>query len=186
VKKKGVVEAKPLHYGQMQLYMHAAGLTRALYYVVCTDDDREHAERVEYNGADALLLLAKAEQIVSADHRPPRIAEDPTAKGAWICGVCPAKGVCHGADFAPRNCRTCLHAAPKLDGDARWWCERHRRDLSVDDQRAGCANHLYLPDLVPGDQVDVDAEGERVTYQLTRGDLAGRSWTDGVKEPAHA
>ena len=43
---KGVVEAKPQHWAQMQIYMHLTGLTRALDLVVGKDTDDLHVERV--------------------------------------------------------------------------------------------------------------------------------------------
>jgi hypothetical protein len=67
------------------------------------------------------------------------------------------------------NCRTCLHATP-VDGG--WACERYQRSLSEAEQRAGCENHLYLPALVPGEQVD--AGPDWVEYLLP----GGNRWRD--------
>jgi hypothetical protein len=35
--QRGVAEAKPQHWAQMQVYMQLTGLTRALYVAVCKD-----------------------------------------------------------------------------------------------------------------------------------------------------
>lgn len=172
----GVKFAKPQHYAQMQGYMDRMGLKRALYVAVEKDTDNFHVERVEYDAVYAAQLFAKGERIVTAENRPTRLHDNPHSKAAWKCNYCPAFGVCHGGEWARRNCRTCLHATAMLDGDGRWHCARHNRDLSLEDQRSGCGAHLYLPDLVPGKQTDADPDAETVTYVMRD----GSTWTDGA------
>lgn len=174
LKKDGVEKSKPVHFAQMQIYMHGRGLTRALYVSVNKNDDEVWTERVEYDPAFALRLLARAERIIQAETPPARLHEDPTNKMAWLCGFCPARDLCHQGALPRRNCRTCLHATPEFDGDGRWSCARHQMDLSVATQREGCPNHLFLPSLVPGEQFDHDADW--VAYRLPD----GREWRDGV------
>jgi hypothetical protein len=178
----GVQKSKPLHFAQMQLYMHGTGYQRALYIAVNKNDDEIHTERVSYDHGLALQLVTKAERIVTAERPPAKLHEDPNAKMARVCNYCPAKGVCHDGAFARRNCRTCLHATAHLDGDARWSCDRFKRDLTREEQAAGCPRHLFIPDLVPGEQVDADEVAEAVTYRLHTGEL----WTDGTREVAEA
>ena len=43
-----------------------------------------------------------------------------------------------------------------------------------------CPAHLFLPALVPGEQVDADPEAETVTYLLRN----GTTWIDGATEEA--
>lgn len=171
LKRHGVAVAKPEHVAQMQVYMHLKGLTRAFYLAKHKDSDELYAERVHYDAAQANALMAKAQRIRDAEATPARVSDDP---GYFLCKAfgCPSYPICHDADFALRNCRTCLHAQI---GPGGWHCARHERDLTIDDQRAGCPNHLYLPSLVPGDQVDVDEKAETVTYTLRD----GREWVDG-------
>lgn len=171
--RAGVRIAKPMHYAQMQAYMHLTGLTRALYLAVEKDTDTIHGERIEYDAEFSLRLMAKAARIISSDRAPAKLHDDPTSKAAWACAYCPAFAVCHAGEFARTNCRTCLHASPGHAGS--WHCARFGRELSLDDQRAGCPAHLYLPDLVPGEQVDVSPTDETVTYRLRD----GRAWVDG-------
>ena len=169
LKKHGVVVAKPEHVAQMQIYMHLKGLPRAFYLAKNKDNDELYAERVNYDATHAMALLAKAERIRDADQAPARHGDDPD----HYCRLCTSRDVCHGGQFALRNCRTCLHSTPAAGG--KWHCARHDRDLTVEDQRAGCPNHLYLPSLVPGEQIDADEAAETVTYRLPSGAL----WTDG-------
>lgn len=161
---KGVEAAKPVHFAQMQVYMHLKGMTRALYLAVNKNTDELHAERVRYDAAKASALMAKASRIINAARPPGGI------DGSWQCGFCPARNVCQDGLFARRHCRTCLHSSPVPDG---WHCALQDRELTIEDQRSGCPSHRFIPDLVPGEQVDV--VGEAIHY-LLRG---GAVWVDG-------
>jgi hypothetical protein len=176
VKRKGVREGKPAHYAQMQTYMHHQGLSRALYVAVNKNDDDLYIERVEYDATTALNLVAKAERISRAEVAPAKLHEDPEAKAAWQCRFCRHRPVCHDGAFARRTCRSCLHSTAEMDGDGRWSCARHKiESLSHEAQRTGCPNHLYLPSLVPGEQVDADEAAETITYRMAD----GQTWVDG-------
>jgi len=170
--RHGVAVAKPEHVDQMQSYMHLMGLTRAFYLAKCKDDDTLYGERIEYDVTHALCLMTKAERIINAHHAPERISDNPDY---FLCKAfkCPFYGLCHEGGRARHNCRTCLHATPVENGG--WHCARHDRLLSYDHQQHGCPNHLYLPALVNGEQVDVDEENETVTYRMRD----GRTWIDG-------
>lgn len=166
--KSGVAEAKPAHHAQMQAYMHLRGRQRALYVAVNKNDDTIYTERVRYDPAAALSLMARAERLVTSDRRPPCTCPAWKLKAGLGCAA--NEGL-----MAVRTCRSCLHATAHLDGEARWSCARFRRDLDLDEQQAGCAAHLYVPDLVPGEQVDADEAGEWVMYRLNGGEM----WVDG-------
>ncbi|QPC43472.1 oxidoreductase [Kaustia mangrovi] len=172
IKRKGCREAKPLHYVQCQLGMHAFGLTRAGYLVVNKDDDERYFERIAYDAEFCLRVLARAERIIKTDEPPSRVRDKPDAPP---CLWCKHKAVCFENRFPRTTCRSCLHATPEMHGDAEWSCARWSKPLSVDEQRAGCPAHLFLPGMVPGAQVAVDEEAETVSYTL----FDGRSWVDG-------
>lgn len=171
--KDGVEKSKPGHYAQMQLYMHYAHLDRAFYMAVNKNTDELYTERVHYDATTALRLEARAKTIIGAAEPPPRLHDDPTAKMAWVCNYCPAFAQCHGGQFAPRNCRTCLHSSP-VDGG--WHCSLLNSALDENVQRVGCASHLYIPGLVPGEQIDADPDAGTVTYRMPD----GAHFVDGV------
>lgn len=163
---KGVRSSKPQHYAQMQTYMHLCGLDWAMYVAVCKDTDDLHVERVPADPHVAQGLLERAGRVIFADTPAPRISEDPQ----WFqCRLCDYRGLCHGGEPAAVNCRTCLHSTP-MDGG--WRCERHDRPLSQAEQRQGCERHLYLPALVPAEQVD--AGPDWVEYEFP----GGQRWRD--------
>ena len=175
--KVGVLAAKPEHVAQMQVYMHLSGLTRAFYLAKNKDDDTLYSERIDYDAAHAMALMAKAERVRDASEPPARISDDP---GYYLCKSfgCPSYSICHAGGFALRNCRTCLHASPVANGG--WHCARHDRDLTPGEQESGCPQHLYLPGLVPGEQIDANPETETVTYRLRN----GQEWVDGAERSA--
>lgn len=148
--KEGVKKAKPQHYAQMQTYMHLTGLTRALYLATNKDTDEIYAERVYYDKAAAESLMARAERVITATTPPERISTRPDY---FECGWCDAKAVCWGSATSALpihavSCRQCCHATPKMDGRARWACEKHGRSLSEGDQARACDDHLVLPGLI--------------------------------------
>ena len=166
---KGVQEAKPDHWAQMQCYMGWAGLTRALYCAVCKDDDRLHLERIEFDRAAFDQLMAKAERIIRAPSPPDGISDDP----AWFeCKFCPHYALCHGTAAPLPTCRSCTHATPEMEGDGRWTCARHSNKLlSVVEQRSGCQAHRYIPVLLQrfAEPVDASEQDNWVRYSLKDG-----------------
>ena len=57
----------------------------------------------------------------------------------------------------------------------RWVCERHHRALTYRDMQQGCGDHLYIPELVPGEQEDADPASGTVTYRMPD----GSAWVNG-------
>lgn len=170
--KDGVEKAKPLHYGQLQIGMHAFGLQRAGYMVTNKDDDSRYFERVEYDAEYCLRRLAMAERIVHASEPPARISDEPESH---LCLFCRAKDVCHAGAMPRVTCRSCLHSTAEFHGDGAWSCARWSKPLSSKEQKAGCPAHLFIPALIDGEQIDADADAETVTYRLRDGTI----WTDG-------
>ena len=167
---KKVKNSKPLHFAQMQIYMHMMSITRAMYLAVCKENDDVYVERVEVDSVFAEGLLDKAQRIIFASTPPQRISSDPT----WYqCRMCDHAPVCHvkqvNAAAAEINCRTCLHATPVEGG---WHCARHDKALNDAQQRAACTQHLFIPSLVPGQQID--AGEDWVEYEFD----SGNRWRD--------
>lgn len=173
LKKDGVRKSKPLHYGQIQTYMYQRGRDRGIYLAVCKDNDELYAERLELDAEFVMRLLARAQRIIDANEPPARLSEKPDF---YACNWCKHKPVCHENAWPRSNCRTCLYSSPEDGGS--WSCARWCKPLSNEEQAAGCPAHLYLPSLVPGEQVDSDEENETVTYVLRN----GRTWVDGEGE----
>lgn len=169
--KKGVRDAKPMHWVQMQTYMHLTGMDRALYYAVNKNTDALHIERIERDAAEGKRIVARAKRIIEAATPPAKLSEDP----AWFaCKWCRFHGQCHGTQVPEVNCRTCVHATPVTDKPgALWRCER---GLSAIQQSRGAHPcHLYIPPLLSKLGEPVDADDESVTYQAKD----GARWVNG-------
>jgi hypothetical protein len=137
-----------------------------MYIVVCKETDEIHVERVPADPVEGARLLAKAERVIDAQHPPARISEDPEF---WLCRLCEHRAVCRGQAAAERTCRSCLHATPVEGG---WHCGRWSWRPNAVEQRAGCPQHLYIPDLVPGEVAD--AGDDWVAYRMADGSI----WRD--------
>lgn len=163
----GVEKSKPEHYAQTLIYMHKRNRERGLYMAVNKNTDELYGERIEYDFDKAVRLERKAERIVMASQPPTGISDKPEFFG---CKFCDHSDVCHGGAMPERNCRTCAHITP-IDG-GKWVCDFKNEERDREQQESGCGDHLYLPTIVPGDQVDVDVEGGRITYAMPD----GRTW----------
>lgn len=174
---KKVKEAKPLHYGQCQIGMHAFGLSRCLYLAACKNTDTLYSERIEYDAEYCLRQLARVERLVRAAEPPSKISEKPDFFG---CMFCKHKAVCHEMAWPRVTCRSCIHSTPEMGGDCHWSCVRFSKPLAIDEQKAACPAHLYQPALVPGELVRVDEDAEQIVYRLSNNQL----WTDGETKEA--
>lgn len=159
-RRRGVTQAKPMHFAQMQVYMHGLGLTRALYVAHNKNTDEVETERVKYDPLVANALVAKAERIAFTDILPER-------NESFACRWCRHAGVCKEGAWSRINCRTCLHA--ELTREGEWRCSPTGAALDLEAQRRGCPAHLFLPPLVPGEQIDADEDAQTVTYRLADG-----------------
>lgn len=90
--KLKVKEAKPQHWVQMQVYMHAEGVRSSLYYAICKDDDTIYTELVEYDEAAAVKSIERGHRISLADRQPEPM---PGASPSWFeCKYCPHYAHC--------------------------------------------------------------------------------------------
>lgn len=175
--KLKIEEGKPDHYMQCQAYMHATKLTRCLYLAVNKNTDEIYAERVRYDKKTGHNVEVRVQRIVNTYTAPPRLYEDPNSKGAMqVCRWCRALDQCHHAAWARINCRTCI-SAEFLD-DAVVRCKLWDKELDYKAQQEGCSSHLYLPSLVPGEQIDASENERWIKYQLAN----GLYWTDGINK----
>jgi hypothetical protein len=178
VVKDGVRKGYYAHWVQLNTYCHLFGFERGLYICRNKNTGEVYCERIETDHAEAIRLFARAERIIKmGEQPPPKLHENPDAKTAFKCRtMCKHLAICHQKDFSRVSCRTCIHATPEMFGDALWSCARWSKPLSLDEQKAGCPAHLFLPSLVPGEIVEANEAEEWVIYTLHD----GRQWRDGA------
>jgi hypothetical protein len=137
--KKGVQEAKPTHYAQMQISMALGGFTRALYVAVCKDDEQFYVERIREDKETQAKLQQKIIKLTEARLRPAGISDDGSSFG---CKFCSMKAVCVKEVEPLRHCRTCSMCTPGQEG--KWVCELNKHTLTLDEQRKGCEHYEAL------------------------------------------
>jgi hypothetical protein len=137
--KKGVQDAKPTHYSQVQISMALGGFTRALYVAICKDDEQYYVERVKADENEQAKLKQKVIKLVEARLRPAGISDDGSSFG---CKFCSMKAVCTKEAEPLRHCRTCAMCTPGQEG--KWVCELNKHTLTMDEQRKGCEHYEAL------------------------------------------
>ena len=139
---EGVQSAKWEHFVQMQTYMGKLKLPAALYMAVNKNDDDLYAEIVMFDQAVYERYQQRSVIVIDAVEAPKRINQSP---GWFKCKFCDHKAVCHGTALPERNCRTCVHV--KVGDNKTWTCTAHGRDLSEEDQLAGCPTYVMNPEM---------------------------------------
>lgn len=131
--KDGVQKAKPQHYRQMCSYGRAYNFEFGLYCAVNKDDDDLYFEVVKLDFRQADDLFRKADGIVFAKTRPPKIAQ---TEAFYECKTCDFVGLCHRGEAPMKNCRSCEHAVPIEN--AQWFCQVHNGVIPPDFIIQGC------------------------------------------------
>jgi len=165
--KQALKKWNPVYYTQAQCYLAYHNCTRH-YLVVATPGGRDWmGVRTEYDAAHAIQAVAKAKHIIQSSEPLDKISNDPSY---FECRYCSFSPVCHGGDMPDRSCRTCTHSSPVAQG--MWHCQRFGKQLTLDEQIAGCPAHIFLKTLVPGEVIDADESS--ITYKLKSGAI----WKD--------
>jgi hypothetical protein len=144
VEKHGVEKSKPIYWAQVHVGMYLAGLDRCKFFAVNKNTDEIYQERIRLDMAFALQQLSKAQRVIFSDKPPAKLRNDPSF---FLCKFCDYAKVCHYDELPERNCRSCAHSTPEANGT--WSCAFHKKQLSVNDQRAGCDKHVYNPYAMP-------------------------------------
>ncbi|WP_178124491.1 oxidoreductase [Spartinivicinus ruber] len=161
LKKKGVKEAKPQHYTQMQMYMSASKIHNAFYIAVNKDTDELYGEFVEFDQDHADRHIEKAARIICSDKPLDKVSDNPS----WYeCKLCDHQAICHGNKAPAVNCRTCLHVGVETEG--RWECKRYAVTLTEEQQQWGCQSHMYNPYLLVNFAEVLDAGDYWIKYVL--------------------
>lgn len=140
---KGVREAKPEHFIQMQLYMHKMGLAAALYVAVNKNTDDIYAELIALDSQLAEQYINRGEKIIEMREPPKKLSESP---GFFKCRFCNHIGVCHLRKAPQVNCRTCKYSIATTEGDAEkgavWRCALRDMLIDKDTMANGCNQHV--------------------------------------------
>ena len=166
--KQALAHWNSVYYWQAQCYMHYLNLDR--HYLTCSSSGTREtiSVRTEFNQEHAIKARTRAERIIKSPRPLQKLSENSDYFG---CRWCSHKELCHGSDMPRSNCRTCLHSTPEDDGS--WSCARWGKTLSYNEQQNGCPAHLFIPELIKGEQID--AGYDWVKYRMPD----GSEWIDG-------
>lgn len=176
--QQGVERWSPEYYAQLQCYMGAAGLERALFCAYCKDDSRIYTERVRFDPAAWDALQVRALDLIEAKEPPASSFKDRSwYEAKWMPPITSA--IYWRERLPPKtHCKNCRFSSPILtEPGANWGCaladgETIPGDVVLD----GCQAHQWIPALFPGEPVSVDASG--CTYRLPD----GLEITNGLKD----
>ena len=150
--KRGLKTSKPMHFDQIQIYGHALGFSKALYFAVCKNDDRRYSEMVEIDESHGEDLTRKAEHIIVSKTPLPKLSKSPAF---FYCKWCTHLEVCHYDAKPEVNCRTCIHSKAAGWGiesekpldtpeGGAWLCENTGKELSLSEQKAACGHYSKI------------------------------------------
>lgn len=168
LEKKGVKDWSPEYYAQLQCYMGASGMERALFTSYCKDDSRIYTERVRFDPQEWDILQVKALRILEASDPPPSSFRDKTwYEAKWMPPVTSA--VYWRERLPPRaHCRNCRFSEPVLSGqEVNWACSVAEDVIPHETVGRGCPAHQWIHALCPLDVLDADEQA--TTYRLPDG-----------------
>lgn len=170
--KHGVHKKKPEHVDQCIQGMglatersnNGAVFSKALYYAVNKSGNNKDGvlftEMIDFDQAKFDANRAKALNVIQTETAPPK----PFSEDSFNCRFCNAKDVCWDKKVGKVSCRSCVFAKPVKGGE--WACERHTKRLTHEEQIAACDEHLFHPEMLPGEAIDSDEENGWVAYEL--------------------
>ena len=124
---------------QAQLYMLHGGYKRH-WTVVSSPGCRDWDScRTEIDRDQAEYYAERMRRFVeNVDELPERVSDSPTA---FVCRWCSHSEVCHDGAAVEVNCRTCRFSSPVAGPN--WHCSQWDKDLTADEQIAGCERHEF-------------------------------------------
>lgn len=132
VVKNGVQKGHPVYYAQCQRLMLAMKLERTLFIAINKNDSKLYVERLYYDAGFGRDLIKKENHIITSDAPPMRTE-------GTECNWCDHAIVCKQQGVPERNCRTCDYV--DLDMGGVWYCGKHDKNLTYDEQGAGCDHY---------------------------------------------
>ena len=151
---------------QIQGYMgaineqHDYDVEECVVIVVNKNDCEIYEEIVPFDKAAYEEIMERAEWLVKLESPPPptmtasdyRVKNfmDEDDQGVYLGHLTPKQ----------INCRNCHFSRRDFNDDdlkrGRWGCKKHRKVLTFDEQKTGCNDHEWIPELVPATLIDED------------------------------
>ena len=167
VKLQSYEEWSETYRWQIHAYMGALGLGLCMVVVVNKNDSSVYTEIIDFNPHVWDKAQARAWRIITSDapDKNTRMSEkDWRMKNESEL----YRNVYFGRRLPESvNCRNCKNVKPLTESNgAVWFCKRKQQSLSLDAQREGCKDHLWIPDLVNANHLPGKSTEDSVAYQV--------------------
>tara|TARA_R110002050_G_scaffold13630_4_gene43550 strand:- start:25816 stop:26913 length:1098 start_codon:yes stop_codon:yes gene_type:complete len=150
---------------QLHCYMGCFNLNKAMAVVMNKNNSEIYSEIIEFNPDIWEQAQEKAKRIISSDSPPSGLSstdwrlknETEQYRGSYLGNRLPPSV----------NCRNCHSCKPDMESNnAAWHCNRFNKDLTIDEQKQGCRDHLWNPHLVRADLIAEECTNDVMAYQL--------------------
>ena len=152
---------------QIHSYMGALGLTKCMVVVVNKNNSEIYSEVIDYNESVWERAKEKAERIICSD-APPK--DTRRSEKDWRMKSEPDlyKDIYYGRRLPESvNCRNCKNIKPLITSNgATWYCSRSNRAIPFEEQKLGCKDHLWIPELVNADHMPERSTEDSVAYRV--------------------
>lgn len=139
IKSSTVKEYNKQYYSQAILYLlHEQDCEYCIFIFVNKDTDERFYTWVNRQDNEAQDLLARGFDILVSDVIPDKIG----GPAHWKCKMCQFYDICHYKDNWQISCRTCQFA--EIHNKGEWYCTKHNKNLSFEEQRKACDNFTSL------------------------------------------
>ena len=150
---------------QIHCYMGLFNVDKTMVIVVNKNDSNVYTEIIDFNPSIWEQAQERAERLVFSNKIPDGMSEND-----WRLKNAPAvyRDVYLGKRLPPSvNCRNCKDCKPLSDGsEGDWWCNRSGKALTPQEQRNGCRDHLWRPEMVNADYLPDKSEKDMTCYQV--------------------
>jgi CRISPR/Cas system-associated exonuclease Cas4 (RecB family) len=145
IEAKGCKEAQPKYYAQMQIYMLAFKLSKALMAVVNKNSDYLYFERIPFDQDFAEKTLRSASLVVQSRKPPARVSDKPDF---YKCKFCPFQATCHSGEPMKISCRTCKFASADVspNHNGKWRCGKFDMFITTKEQLDACPSYEPITD----------------------------------------
>lgn len=177
IQKSKLCIANLEHYCQLQLLLWEYDLKRGLYIAVNKNTEEYLIKVIDRDDHYLQNKFRRLDETLKSNFMPPPLS---LKDDFFQCKICDMRAFCkEGALPERRTCRSCIHATVVFGAKKpTMQCERHGFPLQPDEQKQGCNDHLFLPDLIPWEQVDANEEHGTITYLKPD----GTQWIDRGQE----
>ena len=149
---------------QLHCYMGCFNLKKAMAVVMNKNNSEIYSEIIDFNPSIWEQAQEKAKRIISSDKPPSGLSstdwrlknETPQYRESYLGNRLPPSV----------NCRNCHSCKPDMESDnAAWHCSRFNKDLTLDEQKQGCRDHLWNHNLVKAELLEEECTEDVMAYR---------------------